>query len=339
MSAVLTALVLAVGFGGSVWFLQENLQRQTIIQSHDGMLADRVLTAPGGLPATVVGRVRRIPGVQAATGVRHTSVVVRIFDGAEAVVARAVDADGLESTMDLKVREGTLAGLSDGGLAVSALEASSTGWKVGDQAGVWLADGTQAKFPVVAIYDRGLGFGDVVLPSTGGPADEILVRTTGGADVDRQLAALGTVTTADDLAGQLSRDMAIGAWLNKLLIGVMVGYAALAAGNTMVMAALARGRELALLRLAGVTRRQVRRMVNAEQAGLLGAALTVGALIAAMTLIAAMHALTGSLLPYVPPAGWVVVLGGVTLLALVSTILPVRRLLRVPPVHAAGTRE
>ena len=62
-------------------------------------------------------------------------------------------------------------------------------------------------------------------------------------------------------------DLALGAWLNRLLIGVMVGYAALAAATTMVMAALARRRELALLRLVGVTRRQVRRMVTPNRPG------------------------------------------------------------------------
>ncbi|WP_127499890.1 FtsX-like permease family protein [Actinoplanes solisilvae] len=337
MSAVLTALVLSVGFGGSVWFLQDNLQRQTISQSRDGMLADRVLTAPQGLPATIVDQVRHVPGVATATGVRHTSVVVRIFDGAQASVAREVDPATVRSTMDLKVQKGSLADLTDGTIAVSALQASSSGWKVGDRADFWRADGSPAQARVVAIYQRGLGFGDVLLPGGGGPVDELLLRTDGTAD--QRLAAFGTVSSVDDLSGRLSRDLAISAWLNKLLIGVMVGYAALAAGNTMVMAALARSRELALLRLAGVTRRQVRRMVNAEQAGLLGAALTVGAVIAGMTLIAVVHALTGTLVPYIPPMGWVVVLGGTTVLALVTTILPVGRLLRVPAVHAAGTKE
>jgi putative ABC transport system permease protein len=337
MSAVLSALVLSVGFGGSVWFLQDNLQRQTVAQSRDGMLADRVVTAPRGLTAASVAKVRQIPGVEAATGVRRTSVVVRIFDGAEPAVARAIDPTQLASTMDLKVREGSLAGLTDGTIAVSALQASSSSWKVGDTADMWLAEGTPVKPRVVAIYDRGLGFGDVLLPQKNGPYDEVLVRTQGNAD--QPLAAFGTVTTAGQLTGQLSRDLAVSAWLNKLLITVMVGYAALAAGNTMVMAALARGRELALLRLAGVTRRQVRRMVNAEQVGLLGTALTVGAAIAAATLIAVVHALTGTFLPYIPPLGWVIVLGGTTALALVTTILPVSRLLRTPPVRAAGTKE
>ena len=336
MAAVLSALVLAVGFGGSVWFLQDNVQRQTVTQSRDGMLADRALVAPGGLPSGAAEEIRRMPGVEAATGVRHTSVVVRALDGAEPVVARAVDPAGLSSTMDPGVRDGSLTELRGDTVAVSRLQASSSGWRVGEQAAMWLGDGTPVSLRVIAIYDRGLGFGDVLLPRelVAGPDDEVLVR--GGA----ALAYPGAeVVPAAELTGRLSRDLAVSAWLNKLLIGVMVGYAALAAGNTMVMAALARGRELALLQLAGLTRRQVRRMVNAEQVGLLGVALTVGGTIAALTLAAVVNALTGRPVPYVPPAGGLVVLGGTVVLALVTTILPVARLLRVPPVRNAGTRE
>ena len=49
--------------------------------------------------------------------------------------------------------------------------------------------------------------------------------------------------------------------------------------------------------------------------------------------------LTGSPIPYIPPLGWVAVLGGVTALALVTTIWPVRRLLRTPPIDNIGIKE
>ncbi|MEU8815371.1 FtsX-like permease family protein [Actinoplanes sp. NPDC048796] len=332
-AAVLTALVLAVGFGGSVWFLQNNLQRQTVTQSQDGMKADYALV--GSLPAGAAEKIRRTPGVEAATGVRNTSVVAPIFDGGEPATAKAVDVSGLSSTMDLGVSQGSLEALNGNSVAVSQLRADSSGWKVGDDAKMWLPDGRQVTLKVVAIYDRGLGFADVLLPRdlVAGPDDQVLIR---GKAVQYPGASL---VPASELTGQLSRDLALSAWLNKLLIGVMVGYAALAAGNTMVMAALARKRELAVLQLAGVTRRQVRRMVTAEQVGLLGGALTIGALIAAVTLTAVVNALTGSPIPYVSAMGWAVVLGGATVLALVTTILPVWRLLRVPAVHNAGIKE
>ena len=348
MAPVLAALVLAVGFGGSVWFLQNNLERQTVAQTKDGLLAQRELIVPAGLSHSAVDELRHLPGVQAVTGVHRTSVIVKIFDDAEVVAAQAIDPQDAAATMDLDVTAGSLAGLDDRSIAVSAMRAGTEGWQVGDQATLWLGDGTPAKLRVAAIYGRGLGFGDVILnAATLAPhrSDEVLIRTAPGADVDAALARIAarnpgaTVVDTSDLTAQLATDLAISAWLNKLLIGVMVGYAALAAANTMIMAALARSRELALLRLAGTTRRQIKRMINAEQAGLLGVALVIGATIAGITLTAVVNALTGSPVPYVPPLGWVAVIGGATLLALTTTVIPIALLLRTPPIKHIGMKE
>ncbi|MFD0516530.1 FtsX-like permease family protein [Paractinoplanes durhamensis] len=203
---------------------------------------------------------------------------------------------------------------------------------------------------IVAIYQRGLGFGDVLLPRTtvaGHTAtnldDEILISAPASSDAAlRKVAAAHPGSSLVDtatLTGGLARDLALSAWLNRMLIAAMVGYTAVAAANTMVMAALARRRELALLRLTGATRRQVRRMVNAEQIGLLGTAVVLGGAIAALTLSSVVRALTGTPVPYVPPLGWAAVLGGTTVLALATTILPIARLLRVPPVTQIGIKE
>jgi putative ABC transport system permease protein len=43
--------------------------------------------------------------------------------------------------------------------------------------------------------------------------------------------------------------------------------------------------------------------------------------------------------PYVPPLGWVAVIGGTALLALLTTVLPIGRLLRVPPIEHMGVKE
>ncbi|MET7877517.1 FtsX-like permease family protein [Micromonospora profundi] len=351
MVTVLTALVLSVGFGGSVWFLQDNLQRHTIAQSRDGILAQHALVSATGLPETAVDEARATPGVVAATGIRRTSVLMSWLSEVEVVGAQGIDPEGVEQTMDLKVSDGSLADLRGESVALSSLRASSQGVDVGEQVSMWLGDGTPVTLRVVAIYERGLGFGDVTLSREtldGHTAtdldDQVLIRTESGGDAGA-LANLvsrypgsGLVDTSA-INAQLAKDLALSAWLNKLLIGVMVGYAALAAANTMVMAALARGRELALLRLVGVTRRQVKRMVHAEQVGLLGTSLLIGGAIAAISLISVVRTLTGEPVPYVPLAGWISIIVGTTLLALVTTVLPIGALLRTPPVHGIGIRE
>ncbi|MFI5567033.1 FtsX-like permease family protein [Streptomyces sp. NPDC051740] len=350
--AVLTALVLSVGFGGTVWFLQDNLQRQTVVQSRDGTLAQHALTAAAGLPASATAEARRVPGVLAATGVRRTSVVVPGGLEARTVAAQGIDPEGVERTLDLDVRSGSLAELREGTVAVSTAQADAAGWHLGDEAGLWLGDGTPVTLRVVALYERGWGFGDVTLHTktlaghtVTGLDDQVLVRTAPGTDTGAALADLAgrypaaAVVDTGRLTGDIAQDLAVSGWLNKLLTAVLVGYAVLAAANTLVMAALARARELALLRLVGVTRRQVKRMVHAEQAGLLGVALVIGGAIAAVTLTSVVNAVAGQRVPHVPAAGWVVVVGGTVTLALVATVLPVGRLLRTPPVEGIGIRE
>ncbi|MGA5304700.1 ABC transporter permease [Nucisporomicrobium flavum] len=350
MVTVLTALVLSVGLGGSVWFLQDNLERQIVTQSHDGMLAQHAVISAAGLPDTALDEVRKVPGVVAATGVRTTALIP---DGAsESASVQGVDPGGLDQIMDLEVHSGDLADLHGPAMAVATQQAETHGWKIGDQVRVILGDGSRTDLRVVAIYDRGMGFGDVTVDKkviAGHTAatgyERILVRTEPGRDATAALADIAArypgsaLTGTADITGQLAEAFALNAWINKLLMGIMIGYAALASANTMVMAALARSRELALLRLVGVTTKQVKRMVHAEQAGLLGVSLLIGGAIAAVTLVSVVNALTGQMVPYVPPLGYVAVIGGTTLLALFTTILPIARLLRVPPVTSIGIKE
>ncbi|BBH67931.1 ABC transporter permease [Actinoplanes sp. OR16] len=346
-ATVLTGLVLAVGFGGSVWFVQDNLERSAVVQARDGLLAPWAVSSPAGLAPATAAKARELPGVRSVTAVRRTSVVVKIFGGeSETVPVMAVDD---VSAFDLGVTEGSMADLRGPAIAVSGIRAASQGWDLGERVPLWLGDGTPVTLRVAAIYDRGLGFGDIVLPhdvvighTARATDDEVLVRLAPGAALDPRLTALGPGATLIDTgqrAGRLAADLALSAWLNRMLIGVMVGYAVLAVANTMVMAALARRRELGLLRIVGVTPRQVRRMVHAEQAGLLGVAVVIGGSVAALTLVAVVRALTGDLVPYVPPLGLIIVAGGAALLALTTTILPIGYLLRTPPLEHLGVKE
>jgi putative ABC transport system permease protein len=67
LSPVVSALVLAVALGGSLWFLQTSIQHAAVQQSRVGLLADQVITTTGaGLPASVAQAVRHVPGVASA---------------------------------------------------------------------------------------------------------------------------------------------------------------------------------------------------------------------------------------------------------------------------------
>jgi len=48
---------------------------------------------------------------------------------------------------------------------------------------------------------------------------------------------------------------------------------------------------------------------------------------------------TGTATLYIPPGGWLAVIGGTILLGMAGTLLPILRVLRVPPIEAIGHQE
>ncbi len=106
-----------------------------------------------------------------------------------------------------------------------------------------------------------------------------------------------------------------------------------------VRSAVALTRELALLRLVGATRRQVRSMARWETGLTVAIGLGLGLAIAAAALLPLSHALTGGLRPYVPAAPLAAILGFSALLALLALALPTRRALRSRPVEAIGAGD
>jgi putative ABC transport system permease protein len=354
LSPVVSALVLAVGLGGSMWFLQTSIEHRAGQQNRAGLLADQVVTPAGaGLPNGVAAAVRHTPGVVAATAVVRGSVVAD-QDGVTQYTAQGIDTTGLAHTMDLGVVSGDLTGLHGDTAAIGRLSADALHLRVGSVFHGWFPDGVPMAVRVVAVYSRGLGFAEVTLPEdvlrvhSGGLDSAVLVRTN-GSDRSRVAATLGrevdslapgaAVLTRDGYQAALDKNIRENAWSNRVVVGILLVYVVIAAVNTLVMTALARRRELATLRLAGTTRLQVLRMVRVEQSLLLTLALVVGGAIAAATLLPMVKGLTGTAVPYIPVAGWLAVVGGTVVLGSVATIVPVRRVLRLNPVEAVGLRE
>jgi len=348
LAPVLTSLVLAVGFGGSMMFMQTSIKHRAAEQSHAGMRADYVVTPSGaGLPSGVAAALRQVPGVTATAGVVHSSVLDR-KDGGLQYTAQGID--GAAGLIDLDVTSGRLADLHGDTIAVDTLTADSEHLHVGSDLHAWFADGTPTVLRVVAVYSRGLGFASTTLPPnvlashTAGLDAMVLVSASPAAQagVERvldQLAPGASVLSRADYQVALDKDLTEGAWANQMVVSVLLVYVAIAAVNTLAMAAMGRRRELATLRLAGTTRTQILRMVRFEQGLLLAVGLGVGGVIAAATLMPLVKATTGTSTPYIPLTGWVSVIGATVVLGSLATFLPVRRLLRISPVEAIGIRE
>jgi putative ABC transport system permease protein len=346
LAPVVSSLVLAVGLGGSMWFVQTSLAHRAAEQSHAGLRADYVITGPG-LPAGSVTALRDVPGVHAMTGVVQ-SVMFDRNEGGTQLTAQGIDGSG--ATFDLGVTSGSLADLRPGTVALDRLTAETVHAHVGGEFRAWYPDGTPAVLRVAAVYTRGLGFAAVTLPAqalaphTSGLTSLVFVNADpsarpGLARVLDRVAPGASIVDRADYQVALDKDLAQNAWTNQVIVGVLLVYVGIAAVNSLAMAAMGRRRELATLRLAGTTRSQVLRMVRAEQALLLAVGLVVGGAVAAATLLPMVRGLTGTATPYIPLTGWASVIGGTVLLGSLATLLPVRRLLRVNPVEAIGVRD
>ena len=116
-----------------------------------------------------------------------------------------------------------------------------------------------------------------------------------------------------------------------LLLAVVTVFTSISTVNTLVMTTMERVGEFALLRLVGATRGQVARMMRAENAVTVLAALLVGTVVAGMVLTAFSKVLTGSPQPHVPGDTAAVILGGAAVLALTTGVLTTRIALRQRP--------
>jgi putative ABC transport system permease protein len=126
-------------------------------------------------------------GVETAVGTAETSLG-SIYQLAQAVV---VDPDGVDRVLDLDVTDGSLAHLGSASIGLSKSQADEAHAQVGDHVEVALGDGARRDVRVAAVYERGLGFGDAVLPTalaarhvTDPMLSSVLVRTSPGAAPD-----------------------------------------------------------------------------------------------------------------------------------------------------------
>jgi len=341
LASAITPIVLAMAFSSTLVFLHTSEDHAMAAQRRAGIVADHVVSAPGGLPDDTADRAASVPGVAAAVGVLRTGVLVPVGSGLEGATAQGVSGTGraLAAVQDLDVRTGRLADLGPGRAAVDASLAKSAHVRLGDRLRLRLPDGTTAAPEVVATYGRGLGLARITLPRAALSAHvtsafdgDVLVRDDPGADRGTVAAALGKrlgdrVTGRDGYAAAQDRDRALNAWSNTTMAAVLGGFAAVAAVNTLVMTVLDRRRELGTLRLIGSTRRQVLGMVRWEALLVATAGVVLGTAIALATLVPMARGLTGEG-PYLPPLTYAGFVGAAVALGLAATALPARAALR-----------
>ncbi|MFE1959250.1 FtsX-like permease family protein [Streptomyces sp. NPDC059479] len=372
LAAAVSPLILTIGFATSQFYSQTTLSEATQYQARAATVADFVVAGPGGgVAPDVVAAARRVPGVTAATPLVATEVVAIDRDASEEPLSRStaygIDAAGLTGTLDLPVASGSLSELRGDTVALSETEAFWLGKRVGDRVDLVLGDGTPATPRVVALYRPNLGFGDVLLPAdvvlphtTDRLADVVLVAADGNGEggaeggtedgADHAAVAAGLSALAEQYPGLAVGDresllvaqnhqMEANAWLNRLLLGVLLAYVALSVATTLVTITTGRARELALLRLVGGTRRQVSRMLAVETAIVAGIAVLLGTLVAAVPLAVLALRLTDTPLPSGPPWVFAAIVTATVLTGALSTRIPATRLLRAHPLESIRSQD
>ncbi|WP_030159391.1 ABC transporter permease [Streptomyces sp. NRRL S-244] len=317
LASAITPIVLAMAFSSTLVFLHTSEERAVRQQQEAGLLADHVITDPPS-------------GARGGVAVTRTSVLAMFGKGPEqrlqSTSAQGVAGD-VTTVEDLGVREGSLAALRPGTVAVDRSLAESARLGVGDRVELRLPDGVPANPEIVAVYTRGLGLGQVTLPAadltghtTAGRATELLIRGP-------VPAGLGSALSTSEWTTAQNTDREVNAWANTVMAAVLGGFAAVAAANTLVMTVLDRRRELRMLRLVGSTRRQVLWMLRWEALLIGGAGVTLGSAIALATLFPLTKAVTGAP-PHIPPVLYASFAAAALTLGLAATLLPARWSLR-----------
>jgi putative ABC transport system permease protein len=350
-SAASTPLVLTVAVSCTFFFGFTTIDHATTQQMQAGLTGQLAITSAGpGLPAAALADARATPGVRSAVALTSTTLGPSLGDSG--TIPAQVLTGGQGGGLDAGVTSGSLSALHGDTIALGHHLAGAAGARVGERVAIMLGDGTSAHAIVVAIYRRDLAFGDALLApelaaghQTVPLLNEILIQAGQPPATAARLRALAqrypglqvsdsaSLITANDASNELNH------WLGPFFVAMLFAFTSIAVLNTLIMIALRRRRELALLRLTGATARQVRSMARWEAILIITVGLGIGLAIAATALVPLSHALTGGLRPYTP-AGWLAAILGVSaLLALVALALPTRQALRARPVEAIGIRE
>ncbi|GAA2118286.1 FtsX-like permease family protein [Actinomadura alba] len=342
LASVITPLTLAVGMACTILFVPATVGDAATRQAREGAKAEIVLA--GRVPHTATDAARALPGVRAVTEIVPSTIRV----GRGKYAAQGVTPEGLGQTIDPGVRAGSLDRLAEGTMAVSATAAGHMHARLGDEMRLTLGDGTPARARVTAIYDRGLGFGDVLLPYgvVAAHVDDPLPRQVlvagGSADALREAvrAHPGVQVLTSEQAQTLRKaQQSQNTEVNLVVMGLIIAFTAIAIVNTLAMATAERNREFALLRLIGTTRRQILRMLRLETLVVALVGILLGTGIALATLAAYGAGMTGAARPAFPPLIYLAVIAAGALLALVATAVPARLALTADPAEAIGSRE
>ena len=229
-------------------FQQSTLEEESRAQRADRVTAEHVVAAgAAGLPPAVV---EELSGSSYdVVGLADTSVYAN-FE-LDPYAAKVIVGETLEGLLDLGVVRGSLATLAKGEVALSEDAAAGLGAKVGEPVDLHLGDGTQQDFTLVAVYDKSARFRRrPAAVGVGGRSPDRRAAVAGagrrwrrpvGGDTaavealhrDHPTAVVGG---PDIIAAAEDANADTQAWVNYLLLGLVIAFSAFAVLNTLMLA-------------------------------------------------------------------------------------------------------
>lgn len=229
-----------------------------------------------GLSPTLANSIAQTPGVEDAVGIGTGTVEI----AGSAHQVSVAPPSSVDQVLQLGVSDGSLAQLSDDGLAVSSQAAKDHHWHVGSEVAVLYPDGANGELRVGAVYDHPDIVGDYLLtpaewtPHASQPLDSlVLVNVEPGTSLDTAKTSISHLTDPYGVARVQDRDQYVAtaaSGVNTILglVYVMLVLAIVIAlmgiANTLSLSVYERRRELGVLRAVGQTRAQMRSMIRWE---------------------------------------------------------------------------
>ncbi|WP_296602501.1 ABC transporter permease [Nocardioides sp.] len=352
LTTAIVPLALALSAGTVQTSVDKTVSEAATRQLDAGIHAELVATpaGSGGITAAQVDRIADLPGVRSATALSTVGTQVRTDDEMPSALSglawepfqlRVLPDGGAGDALDPDVTAGSLADLDgEDTVAISADAKFDLGKGIGDHVTMRFPDDTETQALIVAVYDRGLGFGDylvgvstVAAHDPDAAVDTVLLSTDPGAstEVAGEVKDLGvTAQSKDAYVDSVQTAAASSQHLSAVLLLALLAFVGLAAANTLVMTTAGRRAELDLLRRTGATRAQLLRMAWVESLITGAAAWAIGTVAVIPAVLGVGFGLLGASMPGV---GWTAyaVLSVLVLAISVLTIVPtVVRNLRGP---------
>jgi putative ABC transport system permease protein len=354
-----SALVIGLALVGLTATFGASARASVAQDTARGLQADYVVKADGfaGFSTEVARRLAELPEVRVAMPFRFADARV----GGDIQTVGGADPAALEDVVDLQFVSGSPAGLARDGVIVSADEARKLGVGVGDPVNLLFSRGVlpltvrgvYREKNFIGIFGQSVPFivstPTLALGAGSSPQDSVVfVRTRGGASPSSKAAlqrALGRdfpnidVLTRDQFRAQQQEQVDQFLTVLIAILALSEIIAILGIINTLALSVFERTRELGLLRVVGMSRRQVRRMVRWESiviavlGGVIGIALGV---FWGWAFARALHD-QGLTVFRVPLAEIALFVAGSVLAGVLAAVLPAWRASRLDVLEAIAT--